>query len=432
MINIYLFILFLIGFSLYVWNKGLLLCYWYIVQTICLPVVAFVYGAITDEEILEAYGKQNAVINILFLLVFFLEIIRGRINVKEWIACFIPIFLILTYSFFWCVIHNASFEFAFSHRSFVFRTIVIIVFYSGNTTLKQIRFSCLLVLIIELLLALCNHYFGIRLYVGQLFFEDRQLYADEFTSGTFKRFSDLAGFLSCAIVILCGEYFMNKRIAINKFILLFFLTSFVIFLTGSRAALLILVSSCVLYAIFDYKNHKTFLLFFSIGFCYLSILVYLATMSSSVITEESNGFERNVIGLSNKFSNKNKEDTTDDMSKELIDKYGVSLFGLAKTTNRTVEASYGNKNYEVDSRLAFFIVEYGLIYLILSLFYYYYTIKILIFDLNDNEKKNIWILFLFMLFLSITDDGIYARIIFFSIVIYVLYNKKLKLEYERI
>lgn len=427
--NFYLIAIMLMGLLLYKWKKGLLICYWYILNTLCLPLITIACGAITDEEILIAYGRQNAMLNILFCVIFVCEVIRKRFFLFDYLKYALPILLIGIYTLFWCLFNNANFDLFISNKSFVYKTIIIVfLFASSNTTANQIKYTFLFVLIVELIVALLNNYLDIRLYISHYFLESKQLFANEFVSGTFKRFSDLAGFLSCLFVVLCCEYFVKNRISTKNFFPLIVMTSYVILLTGSRSALLISISSFIIFPIKDFKRHKKFVLLITILLFYLFSLVLHATLNNSEITTESNGIERNIIGLSNKFSKKNKQETTDDMSGDLLSKYGISLFGQAKTVHKSVESAYGDENYAVDSRLAFFIVEYGIVYLFLSLFWFYNSSYLSMRHLTKNDKQNINILFLLMLMLAITDDGLYSNVIFFSIIIYIYYNNKLLYE----
>ena len=79
----------------------------------------------------------------------------------------------------------------------------------------------------------------------------------------------------------------------------------------------------------------------------------------------------------------------------------------------------------VDSRPAFFLVEYGWLYILLVLLYYITNIKILFSKLDTPSKYSILVLFLALLFMSVTDDGIYDSVLFFMLICYEFYCLKL-------
>ena len=185
-------------------------------------------------------------------------------------------------------------------------------------------------------------------------------------------------------------------------------------------------------AFFNYKKNMRFI-FLMISLCAI-LFVKVLSLTDTNISDETSGFSRNLIGLSEKFSKKNKSTTTDEMSSDLISRYwDYNPFGRGKTAYANVEVAYGNINYMVDSRPAFFLVEYGWLYILLVLLYYITNIKILFSKLDTPSKYSILVLFLALLFMSVTDDGIYDSVLFFMLICYEFYCLKLyKYEVKRI
>lgn len=431
---VYQILILVLGVFLYRKNKGLIPCFWFILQTICLPIPVFLTGAILDQDILNAYGQQNAVLNLLLLALLIIEFRNLKIYKVNLADLFVTLLYLFFYAIFWGCYHHTNFDFFIAQKDFLTKILVILyLVLIDKTTVKQIVVTFCVVAFVEVLIAFSNHYLGFHLYAFHYISGLGDIgYADVYTSGTFKRFSNLSAYLVVSQAILSSEFFVHKRISTRMFVCVSILLGLLTIFTGSRLGLIVFVLVMMATAFFNYKKNMRFI-FLMISLCAI-LFVKVLSLTDTNISDETSGFSRSLIGLSEKFSKKNKSTTTDEMSSDLISRYwDYNPFGRGKTAYANVEVAYGNINYMVDSRPAFFLVEYGWLYILLVLLYYITNIKILFSKLDTPSKYSILVLFLALLFMSVTDDGIYDSVLFFMLICYEFYCLKLyKHEVKRI
>lgn len=418
--TIYLIILFIVGLILYKIDKGLIPCYWLILQTLCLPIVVVLSGAMEDVDILNAYGQQNRIINILLLVLLILNSSFTIKDLYQFRFIIISIFILFLISFMWILYHNAiNVDIYDEPRNFLMRLLLIVyMFVIRKTTAKQLVITFSIITVIELIIALLNHYCGIHAYIFQYYIPSVE-FTDVYTSGTFKRFNILGCYLCIIQSILSVEYLLKKKSNMRFFNISTIIIGYVIFLTGSRISLIVFILSLIIPIVINFKQHRFYIVFFSILFITL-IQVTFSLSSSSLTDQGGTGIQRNLVGLNYKFKNKNTHNkTTDNLSSFLISTYAtLDPFGQGKTANQNTESAYHDPMYAIDSRFAYIFVERGWLYFLVFLSYFYFVFKYVINNVAPINRRGIIITFVNLIILSITDDGIYDPLLFMVFISY--------------
>ncbi len=422
----YLVFLFIVGVITYVVSKGAIPCYWFVTQSLGLPIAAYISGALLDEDILESYRKVTSVFEILLFLFLMLESFSNRNKLNSAKGPLICVVLLILFQIIWGTYHLTSKSF-FSMISpqryiVVFLFIPLYLYFVNKTSTSIIKNTVLVTLIAELLLAFVNHFAGIHLYL----FQQINLYGlgfeGEYTSGTFKRFNNLAAFLVVIQSAITTEYVFEKRIDWKKFLLFTVPITYVVFITGSRNALITLFF-VVGFPFILKKQYKKIAILFVPLIIFLVLLV-LRVGSKGTTGDATSGIERNLIGLSEKFDKKNANYGvgTYNMNMELIEKYGtLNPLGQGLTANRDIEKAYGNKNYFNDSRLGFYYVEYGWLYILLLISYWISVYNFFVKTLKGESKKSLLNMFVGLLLLAVTDEGIFNMLLFGMLGMYSYY-----------
>lgn len=426
MLNLYYLIIILIGFTIYIKKKGYIPCYILIVQTLCLPLVAFFANASDSEEVLEAYDSQTATVNKFMLLITIVDYIiykqKSDIYYKYRYS-FLALVSLLFVSLMWCVFHDDyEMNFMWEQRSFLFLFLLVFyIFINKQTTCKMIFFTLFVILSVEIITAFVNQFFGIYLYTYQ--YINLTDFSGLWTSGTFNRFNTLANYLVVMQAIISSEYLIKRNISRNYFYLFTILIGIIILYTGSRNGLVTFFLALVIPSFMFYKKNKSFVTYVVL----ISIAFYSLIMSISLTTsshDAENGIERILFGLSEKLNEKKRgqSESTDDMTYYLIDKYfDFNPLGQGKTANRTVENAYGNALFLADSMLAFYLVEYGWLYFIVLILFLFTLCKAYGKDLDSKNRKSVYIIFIISFIQSLTDLGLFYPSIFLIIGLYAFY-----------
>ena len=425
--NIYLFLIFIVGIIIYYKDKGFIPCYWFILQTVFLPVTAYFANVVSDDQLGPAYGKVNAVLSMLLLFFIFIEL---NANKKKQNHLKIPLLgtaLLITVSFLGYVYHSSQarvLDILYSQRIYLFYILIpLYLFVVSKTTRKHIVITLLVVIAIELIIELLNHLFGIHLYMYHMR-TSLGVNLDVFTSGTFRRFSNLAAFYATIQLFLSNEYLIKRRIKPRFFYAMSLFIGFGVIITGSRNGLYVYFFSLIVPAIIGFQKNVKFIFVILVSAVFLLSIIFSFENSLSSMDENS-GLIRNLVGIKEKVDKRSfgYGAGTDNLNYELIERYfNLEPFGLGKTinSNRLPNEVYGGR-YSDDAKIAYFFVEYGwLPFLCLILFwisfYKYYVLQV-----GRKNSKLIITSFISLLLLSITDEGIFSTLLFSMVAFYAYY-----------
>ncbi len=247
--------------------------------------------------------------------------------------------------------------------------------------------------------------------------------------GTFTRYNHMANFLSVFFFILIYEYHEHKSLQRDKFLLSCFIIALLIFLSGSRMTLLLLlyIMICIVYI---YYGKRYILLFFLLLVSLFFVYIKNNEIFIGQNADEGTGIERNVIGVIDLANSDDlSEGSTLALSANLFMNYFNSPFIGNGKDHRSV-FFYGNPaldpfagSYKNDARLAFMLVEYGIIGLSLFLFLFSSTFKACLSYSEEKSNRLYFIAFFYFLLFSITDAGFWDAQIFSCFFVYVFSSK---------
>ena len=434
--GLYLIGVFIIGLVIYRANKQALPCYWIILNTLLLPVVSFLDGVMDIRDTMIAEGKQSAVLNLLLILLLLLEFKSTVRRIHKFNAVLISLLLLVITFLLWSIYHGSRdtlMESLLSQRNYVTLMLLPLYVYVVGVSTRLAKFLCLFILLCELILATFTHYTGYHLYLFQYLPGQGLGFEDEFSSGTFKSYTLLSSFLVVIQAIISSEYLILRKISSRFFLGVTIITGLVIMMLGSRLGMFCFFIDLILPALLNYNYNKLFLL--SISVLGIIVMVTAFSLSSMLSTNDAeNGFERNLIGIAEKFNTKsvNYGKTTDSMSSDLFNDYfNFDPLGQGLTANQDVEHAYGDENYAVDARLAFILVEYGWLYFIFVLSFFISFYRAYTKPLAKSFKHCVFVITTILVLQSVTNDGFYDKALFGIWGIYAYYCLQSQIEQNR-
>lgn len=289
------------------------------------------------------------------------------------------------------------------------------------------------------------HFIIVFVYI-QLFFSllnlaDYRIYKDvtglsddNLIQGTFTRYNHMANYLAIFFFILTYEYYMCKRLNVKTYYFMGFLIGFLITISGSRMNFILFAFT--FFYFFCFSHGKKVAVLTSIGAASLfSIYVIGNETFLGQKDWEGTGFERNLIGV---IDLANSDDLSEGSTLALsayllIDKFNSPVIGNGKAYRG--ENFYGhltdtwNENiYRTDARLAFMLVEYGIVGLFLFLLLYAAIFKSCFLFGEEKQKSLYWGAFFYFILFSLTDNGFWDHVVFSVLFIYAFSVKSDKVE----
>lgn len=184
---------------------------------------------------------------------------------------------------------------------------------------------------------------------------------------------------------------------------------------------------CIVYI---YYGKRYILLFFLLLVSLFFVYIKNNEIFIGQNADEGTGIERNVIGVIDLANSDDlSEGSTLALSANLFMNYFNSPFIGNGKDHRSV-FFYGNPaldpfagSYKNDARLAFMLVEYGIIGLSLFLFLFSSTFKACLSYSEEKSNRLYFIAFFYFLLFSITDAGFWDAQIFSCFFVYVFSSK---------
>lgn len=431
--TIFLICVFVVGCLVYRKDKGLLPCYWLLLQTLGLPLVAFLDGVQTDEDVFPAYGKLNMAL--LFLFMFFIcvniqSLKKVLVIFKR--ALFIAVIIVFL-RLIWETYHSGNdtiLNVVYEERIY-FMSLAVPIFLFGiaKTTKKQITVTLVIIIIAELILAILNHFTGIHLYAYHYTIDD--IMHDATTSGTFRRFSTLGAFLAIVQVFPATSYYLYREISFKLYLAITIAIGAVTTMTGSRTGFYAFIAANLIPLLFNYKSNKKHMAIIIIAIICLFPLTYsVSTLKSSY--EVDNGFERILYGIVEKTNKKASGygEGTDNMTYDLINRYfTLDPLGNGYSAKRNPEVAYRMNNVTNDCILAYYLVDRGWLYFLISFVYFLSIVKGVFPYMNDKQKKGVITIFTVAFIMTITDEGIYNILNFTLIYVYAYWVSRQNHDY---
>ena len=283
---------------------------------------------------------------------------------------------------------------------------------------KQLYSVVLLILVVEVVFVFLN-YMGLRAYIAwyQMVIEFPE--GANLATGTFLGSPRLADYIATLFCFLCVDFFSRREIPGWHFLIICTICGICLLAAGNRMPLAVAVITFGLTVFLYGKQYKLLLIVLLIlGYGGLS---WLASYQGGDITE-NDGINRVVNGLTSfTQSKKDKDDdnSTVRLSEKLIEDYfwKAPVFGNGRAclgqgaypiTDNVSDVS----DFKADARLAFMLVEFGVIGLLLYFLVYSNIFKFFLRKTLCVDKKKTIIIFSFFAIMSITAGGLWDQNIF--------------------
>lgn len=259
--------------------------------------------------------------------------------------------------------------------------------------------------------------------------DNGELYSGEegLAMGTFPSPVFLSNFCTTLFLFVSLEYFSDKIIFRKQYFVVAIVIVFLVIVSGIRVSIvlyfLILWLCCLLYI----KKHSVML----ISITLIGLISYILLLSIDIKNldsgEENAGILRQISGLAKAVqASETTETGTTGLTAYLIDNYFGRSPIIGNGLSYKGQYAYGNfrtvalTNFKADARLAFILVEYGIIGAFLFLLYFFSILLFLNTKVAKYEKKKLFICFCYYFILTIVDPGFFDRLNFPLMFLYAL------------
>lgn len=393
------------------------------IYPIILPIFFYFRPINNSDDFYSAYNGVHLPCFILFLLVFFLETLKNvTYKITNFLLCtFFLIVYLIVLQFPYISIFNIT-----SILTIV-APLFLLKFSPGlRPNRKEVYLFFYVAVVLETIFCVLNSY-GVLVYPILSTSGSSHL-----ISGTFARYNHLTNFLTTIYIFIAIDFFDNRKSKTLSFILLTIIIGILVFYSGARMSV-ILYSFTLLSCLFSFKK-KSFRKSFPIIIllCVFSfVIVYIAQST------KSEGLIRNFEGLYSfiNSSSDNDESTISLSTFLLSQEFDNPFFGNGYEYKGEMAyhlGVYTLRNFRSDAKVAYIMVEYGLICFLIYVLLYYFIYKDLLGHIGVKKKKNLIIFYLYFFLLTISESGFFDVFLFPLIYLYAYSSISLLNRKERL
>lgn len=271
---------------------------------------------------------------------------------------------------------------------------------------------------VQLLFSLFN-YMGFRIYG-----EYSGLFDDSLICGSFVRYNHMTNYLSIFFFVLTYEFFKCDRIDVKTYYFTAFLIGLLIALSGSRMTFFLFAFTYLFF--FCVSHGKKVIILTCLGIVSLfSTYVIGNDKYYGENADEGTGLERNLIGVIDLANSDDlSEGSTLALSAYLLmDMFNSPIIGNGRSFKG--DSFYGNPAdswnegvFKTDARLAYMLVDYGIVGLLLFLLLFASVFKGCFLFSEESSKSLYWGAFIYLILFSLTDNGFWDHVVFSVLLIY--------------
>lgn len=423
-----------VGLSLYFYKPKWVVIFWLLTIPILLPMFCLFGGVLSMDDVSGLYLSTHGHFSILFFILIIIEVFKN--NLLKLPMVYISLVVLSLYF----LIHNIITHFDASvvisnifEATFVIFPLLYLKINKDNIPSLKLFISTLLFLIIFefafCVLNLVDIYPYMAMYLDTSY--DKLGVGVGLVKGTFVSANSLSDFITTLYLFISIDFFRRKFINVRFYLFVSILVFFIVLTAGIRTNLVllffILFSNFHFYGRF-HKKLKMNTIILSIGLFFILISI----RPSDFV--ENQGVIRMIDGFQSFFESKKGEGSTTGMSTYLIDNYFWRSPIIGNGLSWRGDGAYGTWGYineismfQSDSRLAFMLVEYGIVGVFLYLSYYICIIKSLV--RKHYRRKILYIILGYFILLTVTESGIFDKTLFPMVFFYLL---ALDLEDERL
>lgn len=234
--------------------------------------------------------------------------------------------------------------------------------------------------------------------------------------GTFTRSNMLADYVAFTYFFLVLDYLIRRKVPFLLFLVISIMAFILLFAAGSKLPIVAVVIS-IMYSIVLFKKDKIGIVICAL-LVFAGIILFLSTNKIEPNTSYE-GFNR-IVGEMSTFVqskvNKDEDESTFGISKELLDNYFLSspIVGNGYSYKGNDNAYPISRSgidlsaLKADATFAYYLVEFGLMGTLLYIIFYYNVIKCACSFLPHYRKKIVLAVFLFYILFSATEGGLFS------------------------
>lgn len=403
--------------------------------TLLLPICSLICRCFTYDSFYNLVNNMNELGRNLFALLILIEILKKH-KLPKLTYVYYSFFFLILYLFISSIFTHFSLNTLWGNTSEILSLLLPFIFLllrkdaipKASTITKFVT----LIIIIQLLIVplnLVGIYLFIPFYLPNIILAETgeiiEINEESLVMGTFSRYNMLANFLTTIYLFIALDFFSKKNINRFKFYFISLIIFFIIILTGAKISLaLFAFTITTVSTIYIRQNLKVCILCWSLLFI---SFIFLLSFDYALKNNET-GLDRHLSGFS-KFLQSDKDDensSTMGLSTYLFKNYFNNNPLLGNRLSDKGELAYGNlgictlTHFRADARIAFTIVEVGIIGFILYFFIFISIFITLAQIVPITERKKLTVCFIYFLILTITEGGFFDRWIFPLLYIYVL------------
>lgn len=430
MSTILLFLMIGVAFVIYLTKPHFLFLYWLLSIPIFAPFVALLGGVTDPDSTSELLWRISGFYTYLYMLILINEVVFRKRKLKGMNSIWASIIVLAIYFVFLRLATCFSSQALYLDIKSLLCTVLPMIIMSINSQTRpkenQLFYIVVFLFVIELL-CVCLNVKGIYVYVASYYNLLYDYDQEGLFSGSFYRANGLGDYFCVIYLFIAIDYFTRKRMSMLQFIL-FTIASFVLLVCAGSRATMALFFIVLIFCIFIFckKQRMTVLLsILAVGL----LLIFLSRVDTSYIDTDS-GSGRIISGLASfTQSKKNKEEntTTTRLSEKLVDEYfykspilGNGRSPLGENAYSIADKVDSLSNMKSDARLAYMLVEFGLLGCILYFMYYLSIFKFFRKQYPHPKGKNVYIIiFVFFMLFTYTEPGFFDGDLFPMVYVYL-------------
>ena len=436
MVSIVLYILVIIGLAFYFVKPRYFFFYWLSIQPYILPVFFILFESNftpVSDKFLPLYFGFPEKLSTLMVFLFVLSFLRSGKELKIFSFISVSLFLLFSFLLIQNILVGFSLNALYANVKSILWSLAPMALLIVDERLRPSRESLF-------------HFISVFVFVQSFFcllnFSGISIYGDvtggfdeHLICGTFTRYNHMANYLAVFFFVLTYECFGRRGIDRKKYFLLSSIIGLLIALSGSRMTLLLFgFTAYFFFCLFQSK--KVVVATFLISAYLFSSLIIGNNNFYGEVADEGTGLERNMIGVIDLANSDDlSEGSTLSMSAYiLMTKFDSPIMGNGRSYREGhfyghPSDTYNNENiFKTDARLAFMLIEYGVIGLGLLLLMFANIFKGCFLFSEEKNKALYWGAGFYFLLFSITDNGFWDYTIFSVVLIYVFSNRRVAAE----
>lgn len=433
----YLIALFILvtGLIVYAIKPKYLIFYWMTWQPIVIPLLIFITGTIdVDEEMLVSNSVNTVGAFYLFGFLVILKLLRGKkiyfskLLLTRWVILYAYVLFMTCITHFSSdVIKEYAIETSILILPFIFLSIIE---EAQRPTMHELAVFSIILITVEACAVFLNTqgiYFTVSSYLGTNF-KTATGEAVNLVSGTFIRFNALTNYLTTLFLYISLQFFDDGKLKKYIYYSLAVAIGLMVLLSGAKMSLALYFYT-IFICIYVYRRKKLL----SIAFLFVFAILIVGN-SLPLIADAFPGAERIIYGFEDFMENgSDDEGATTSLSEYLINQYFYDSPILGNWRRWMGADAYLWRHYDMiifkaDARLAYILVEVGLMGFVLYMFFFTSFFECIYKRVVSRERIKLKIIFVYFAIMSITEPGFFDPCIFPLSFIYLFcclkYSKK--------